>query len=68
MTGSSGAREETQERFPCFLMDGGVSDWDRKHREKEFVEVYHNSCLGHAEFVDLGRFPVASAGAPMHRC
>lgn len=66
--GSSGTREETQERFPCFLMDGGVRDWDGNHRGKEFVEVCHDSYFGHAEFVDLGRFAAASAGTPMRRC
>ena len=56
----------SQERSPCFQMDGGSSDWDRKHREKEFGEVDHDSCFGHAEFVSLRKFAAASAGEPMH--
>lgn len=42
--GCRGVREGDPREISSFLIDGG-DDWDRKHREKEFVEVDRSSCF-----------------------
>lgn len=41
-----GVRKGTsQERYSCFWIGDGISDWDRKHKEKGLGEMNHDFVL-----------------------